>query len=401
MRKRKVRKGRVFLAFLLLIIISGIGALFVIKPDLFGIKKNDKKSNQISNKVEEKKSEPEPTPEPKEPEEKRMSIVMVGDALIHGAIYMDASVNKTYTAKDTYKFGKMFKYIKPMIAKYDLRYYNQESIIGGGTPQHYPRLNSPDAIGLDLLDVGFNLVSLANNHSFDQGESGLKHSLKFWKKQANRAHTAGSYASAKERDTIPVYEQNGIKYAFLSYTIPTNGLSAPAGKEYYVNVYDRKTVKQDVINARKNGAEVVMVAMHWGVEYTHVPNQEQKTEAKYLSKLGVNLVIGAHPHVIQPIEYVGNTLVIYSLGNFIAAQKVLGEEKQVGLMVGTNIVVKDGKVSFEKTGFQLTYTYSVSDLSGYQVIPFNKLSDKYLSNYKSKNKKYRNIVDPKGVFNGN
>lgn len=399
MHKRKVKKGRVFLALILLIIIGAAAFVFITKPDIFKTKKTDSKSNETEKK-EEKKVEPEPEPEPKEPEEKRMSMVMAGDALIHGAIYMDASVNKTYTANDTYKFAKMFKYIKPLISNFDLRYYNQESIIGGGTPQHYPRLNSPDAIGLDLIDVGFNLVSLANNHSFDQGESGLIHSLKFWKKQSNKVHTAGSYSSFKQQATIPVYEQNGIKYAFLSYTIPTNGLSAPAGKEYYVNVYNRKQVKQDVTNARKNGAEVVMVAMHWGVEYTHVPNNEQKTEAKYLSSLGVNLVIGSHPHVIQPMEYVGDTLVIYSLGNFIAAQRVLGEEKQVGLMVGTDIVVKDGKVSFDKTRFQLTYTYSVTDLSGYQVIPFNKLSEKYLSNYKEKNKKYRKIVDPKGVFNG-
>ena len=402
MRKRRLKKSVKILIFLITIAIIGATGYYIVsKTDILKSNKKNNNSNSKSNEVVEKKEEKvEPEPEP-EPVEKRMSLVMVGDALIHGAIYMDASINKTYTANDKYDFSKMFKYIKPLINKYDLRYYNQESIIGGGTPQHYPRLNSPDSIGTDLLDIGFNLVSLANNHAFDQGESGLQHSLKFWKKQSKRAHTAGSYSSFEERDNIPVYEQNGIKYAFLSYTIPTNGLSAPKGKEYYVNVYDRKQVKKDVENARSKGAEVVMVAMHWGVEYTHVPNQEQKNEAKYLSQLGVNIVIGSHPHVIQPIEYVGKTLVIYSLGNFIAAQKVLGEEKQVGLMVGTDIVVKDGNVSFEKTGFQLTYTYSISDLKGYQVIPFNKLTDKYLSGYKSINKKYRNIVDPKGVFNGN
>ena len=384
---------------LITLIVLGIVGLFVCKY----LKDKDEKkeettSNVTSNKEEEKQEEKK---EVEPPKEKRMSIVMVGDALIHGAIYMDASVNKTYTANDEYHFTKMFNHIKPLISKYDLRYYNQESIIGGGTPQHYPRLNSPDAIGEDLLSIGFNLVSLANNHSFDQNEDGLIHSLAFWKKNADKAHTAGSYSSFEERDNIPVYEQNDIKYAFLSYTIPTNGLSAPQGKEYYVNVYDREQVKKDVENARSKGAEVVMVAMHWGVEYTHVPNEEQKEEAKYLSDLGVNLVIGSHPHVIQPIEYVGDTLVIYSLGNFIAAQKVLGEEKAVGLMVGTDIVVKDGKISFDKTAFELLYTYSISDLNGYQVIPFSKLTDQYLYDYKNKNVKYRKIVDPKGEFNGN
>ena len=361
----------------------------------------EKISNEVSNKESIDDSNKESNKTKEESKEKRMSIVMVGDALIHGAIYMDASVNKTYTANDKYDFEKMFKYIKPMIEKYDIKYYNQESIIGGGTPQHYPRLNSPDAIGDDLISIGFNHVSLANNHSFDQNESGLKYSLAFWKKQSDKVVTAGSYSSFEERDEIPVYEINGIKYAFLSYTIPTNGLSAPAGKEYYVNVYDRDLVKKHYETARKKGAEVVIVAMHWGVEYTHVPNNEQKEEAKYLSDLGVNLIIGSHPHVIQPMEYVGDTLVIYSLGNFIAAQQELGEEKTIGLMVGTDIVVKDGKVTFENTGFELLRTYSVSTLNGYQVIPFSKLSDKYLKDYQNKNIKYRKIVDPEGEFNGN
>lgn len=394
------RTVKTIIISLCVIIILGIAGLFICKylKDSED-KKVEETSNITTSNNEEKEKEEKKVEEP--PKEKRMSIVMVGDALIHGAIYMDASVNKTYTAKDEYHFDKMFTNIKPLISKYDLRYYNQESIIGGGTPQHYPRLNSPDAIGEDLLNIGFNLVSLANNHSFDQNENGLLHSLEFWKKHANQVHTAGSYTSFEERNDIPVYEQNDIKYAFLSYTIPTNGLSAPQGKEYYVNVYDREQVKKDVENARSKGAEVVMVAMHWGVEYTHVPTQEQKEEAKYLSDLGVNLIIGSHPHVIQPMEYIGDTLVIYSLGNFIAAQKVLGEEKAVGLMVGTDIVVNDGKVTFDKTAFELLYTYSISDLNGYQVIPFSKLTNDKLYDFKNKNTKYRKIVDPKGEFNGN
>lgn len=393
-------KGRKLIIIIFLIIILSVVGFFIYQ-NIFKEKSNGDKEITTNSNSNEKEEEKESEKEEVKPTEKRMSIVMVGDALIHGAIYMDASVNKTYTANDKYDFSKMFNYIKPLISKYDLKYYNQESIIGGGNPQHYPRLNSPDAIGEDLLGVGFNLVSLANNHSFDQNESGLLHSLEFWKKHANEAHTAGSYSSFEERDEIPIYEQNNIKYAFLSYTIPTNGLSAPQGKEYYVNVYSEEQVSKDVKRAREKGAEVVMVAMHWGVEYTHVPNDEQKNVAKYLSDLGVDLVIGSHPHVIQPMEYVGNTLVIYSLGNFIAAQRVLGEEKSVGLMVGTDIVVKDGKVTFDKTGFELLYTYSITDLSGYQVIPFSKLTNNYLNGYEQKNTKYRNIVDPKGEFNGN
>lgn len=350
-----------------------------------------------SNTTEIKEDYKEDIEEKKQPVSKRMSIVMVGDALIHGAIYMDAK-----KGKDTYDFTSMFTDIEPMIKNYDLRYYNQESIIGGKKIglSHYPRLNSPEEIGENLVSIGFNLVSLANNHSFDRGEVGLQNSLAFWKSQEG-VKTAGSYRSFEEQSNIPVYEQNGIKYAFLAYTMSTNGLSAPKGKEYYVNVYDKTQVKNDVVNARNKGAEVVIVSMHWGNEYTHIPTSIQKETATYLSDLGVNLIIGSHPHVIQPMEYINDTLVIYSLGNFISAQRILGQEKVIGLLVGTDIIVEENKVTFDKTNFELLYTYYTSSNTKFKVIPFSKLNNNMLKNYESINLKYRKIVDPEGIFNGN
>lgn len=327
-----------------------------------------------------------------EVKDKKISIVMVGDALIHGAVYLDAA-----RGDGTYDFSPIFTSISPIIQKYDLRYYNQESIIGGGYPQHYPRLNSPDEIGSDLVAAGFNLVSLANNHSFDKDEAGLIHSIDFWKSQTN-VITAGQYSSFEEQREIPIYEKNGIKYAFLSYTTVTNGLSAPRGKEYYVNVYDKQMVKEDVEKARNKGAEVVIVAMHWGEEYTHTPVAEEYEIAEYLSNLGVNLVIGAHPHVIQPIAYVGDTLVIYSLGNFISAQHPLGLEKIIGLLVGVDIVVdKDGKVTFDNLDYQLLYTYCATGYHNFKVIPFSELNDSILPNYQAINEEYLAIVKREGL----
>lgn len=319
---------------------------------------------------------------------RRMSLVMVGDALIHGAVYLDAK------QKDgTYDFSSMFKMIEPIIQDYDLRYYNQESIIGGGKPSHYPRLNSPKAIGEDLVAIGFNLVSLANNHAFDKGEDAIRYSNKFWKKQEG-VITAGTYSSQEERDNIPVYEQNNIKFAFLSYTVRTNGLTASKGNEYLVNVYDEDQVALDVAKAKENGAEVVIVAMHWGNEYTHEPTKQQKEIANYLSGLGVNLIIGAHPHVIQPIAYVNDTLVIYSLGNFISAQKVLGLEKIIGLLVGVEIAVDDNSnVTFENLNYELLYTYYGSNLKNFKIYPFSKLTNSILKNHDKIEQEYLKIVE--------
>lgn len=390
MQKRKLKpvvKNILFLS--IIVVIAGIVLA------VFTLNNNDKKKTEEKPNIEQKEEvKEEPVEEEvEEPTEKRMSIVMTGDALLHGAVFMDAYKNGKYD------FTSMFTLIAPIVKKYDLKYYNQETIIGGGAPAHYPRFNSPKAIGDNLTSIGFNLVSLANNHTLDRGESGLKHSVNYWKTKATVV-TAGSYGSKAERDEVPVYERNGIKYAFLAYTTCTNGLSTPAGKSYYLNVYSNALAKKDIDQAKKNGAEVIIVAMHWGVEYTHKPNNEQKTIAKYLSSQGVNLIIGSHPHVIQPIEYVGETLVVYSLGNLISAQRVMGIEKIIGLLVGTDIVVKDGKVTFENTGFELLYTYYTASNRNFKVYPFSKLTTKVLSNHASLNKKYRKIVDLGGKFNG-
>lgn len=378
-KKRKTKKIKwmnVILAVLTLILI--VVAIYTFYP----------KNNKVVEEPEvESNSNEVPTPDP-EPQPKKMSLVMTGDALIHGAVYLDAR-----KSDGTYDFSKMFTSITPIIENYDLRYYNQESIIGGGAPQHYPRLNTPDALGRDLVGVGFNMVSLANNHTLDKNESGILYSNEFWSKQEGVIKT-GTFSSWEERDTIPIYEQNDIKFSFLSYTMMTNGLKTPTGKEYLVNVYSEELVKKDIQKAKENGAEVIIVAMHWGEEYTHVPTQSQKSVAEYLSSLGVNLIIGSHPHVIQPIAYVNDTLVIYSLGNFISAQKVLGLEKIIGLLVGVEIVVEpDSTVHFENINKELLYTYYNNYNKDFKVIPFSELTDSILKDYEKINQQYRAILD--------
>ena len=316
-----------------------------------------------------------------------MSLVMVGDALIHDSIYKDA-----YVGDNNYDFMDMFTDIGEIIKDYDLRYYNQETIIGGKNLglSNYPLFNSPDEIGSDLVKTGFNMVSLANNHSLDKREVGLNYSINFWNSM-DGVITAGSYASWEDRDNPKIHETNGIKYAFLSYTVGTNGLKVPEGKEYLVNVYSDELVKKDVEKVKDN-TDVIIVAMHWGNEYTHKPTEEQKRIAKYLSELGVNLIIGCHPHVIQPVDYVGDTLVIYSLGNFISSQRSLGLNKIIGLLVGLNINVENGKVTFDNIKYELLFTYD-NHYRDFKIIPFSKLNNEILNNYEQINEEYLNIVN--------
>ena len=342
-------------------------------------------------KTSKKPSSDNPVEEiPKEPsiEEYSVSLFMAGDALIHKPIYENAHVEG-----DVYDFTPIFEYIKPIVSEYDLAYYNQETIIGGKSIglSTYPSFNSPEEIGDALIDAGFNLVSLANNHTLDRGLGAILNSVQYWKGQDGIV-TAGSYASFEERNTIPTYEKNGITYAFLSYTTLTNGIQVPSGKEYIVNVYDAEQVKKDVEQVRDQ-VDIVMVAMHWGEEYTHTPTSEEKEIASYLAELDVDIVIGAHPHVIQPIEFIDDTLVIYSLGNFISSQE--GLENLIGAFVTVDITkkVEDGKVTVSLSNVQsmLHYTY-YKNYKDYKVIPFSLLTDELLPNYKQIEEEYATIM---------
>ena len=326
-------------------------------------------------------------------DEKRMSLVAVGDALIHSGVYYDASIGN-----GNYDFSNMFTEITPLIQDYDLKYYNQETIIGGKKlgVSNYPRFNSPDEIGLDMIKAGFNMVSLANNHSLDKNEEGVVYSVNFWNN--TNAIVSGQNISFEDRDSkIKVYEQNGIKYAFLAYTNSTNGLTMPKGKEYLVNLYSNEQAYED-INKIKDDVDVIIVSMHWGDEYSHTPNDLQKEQAKYLSNLGVDLILGSHPHVIQPVSYVDNTLVIYSLGNFISAQWTLGLNKIIGLMVGMDIVVKEDSVIFENIVYNLLYTYCTSNYKNFKVIPFDNLTDDTLKNHEIIEQEYLNIVKKEVIY---
>lgn len=319
------------------------------------------------------------------PESNRISMITAGDALIHSSVYEDARIDGW-----NYDFKPMFTSIKEYVKGYDLRYYNQETIIGGKNlgVSTYPCFNSPDEIADAMLDMGFNMVSLANNHTLDRGESAILYSTEqYW--ATKDVMTAGSYNSFENRDKIQVKELNGIKYTMLSYTTNTNGLKTPAGKDYLVNRYDADKVREDIERVRPY-TDVIMVAMHWGEEYTHTPVWEEKNIAEYLASLGVNVIIGCHPHVIQPVQYIGDTLVIYSLGNFISAQ--IGIERLVEAMVSYDIVKHDdGSIKIENVKAHLLYNY-YNNFRNYHVYPFTELNSNILPNYQSLYEKYSGII---------
>lgn len=337
------------------------------------------------------------------------TMIMVGDNLIHDKIYNEALKNGM---GNTYDFKPMLEMIKPIVSRYDIAYYNQETVLGGSEigVSSYPAFNSPYEVGDAMIDAGFNLVSLATNHTLDRGEKAVLNSRNYWSGQ-EQVLAVGSYDSFEEKEKERIFTKNQITYTMLNYTYGTNGIMLPNGKEYLVNIWPvtgnfpsedleyqnyKSQVKQDVDNLREQ-VDVLIVAMHWGIEYQDSPNEYQKDMAKYLASLGVDIVIGTHPHVVQPIEWIDDTLVIYSLGNFISAHEVVNMANRVGLMSSVVIrkkVANNGKASIQIVQLEneLLYTYYTNTYQNFKVIPFHLMKEEYLLNYKEVYEKYKNIV---------
>ena len=400
-KRRRIKWLRVILAFVLFISILFVFGIGIYK---YFNKNNEKEktNNEVFNEQREEEKQ----------EGYSISLVMVGDALIHDKIYNEAKE----LGNGEFDFKPMLEFVKPIVSKYDLAYYNQETILGGSDigVSSYPSFNSPYEVGDAFMDAGFNLVSLATNHTIDRGERGVINSRNYWNSKYSNCLdcvlAVGSYTSFYERDEFQYREVNNISYTMLNYTYGTNGIRVPSGKEYLVNVWPvtgsnpskdnkyqeyKEQVKKDIESVRDK-VDILMVAMHWGIEYQYSPNSYQLDMAEYLASLDVDIIIGTHPHVIQPITWIDDTLVIYSLGNFISAHEVVNMGNRVGLMSSVNItkVVEDDNVSItiDKLENELLYTYYNSNYKDIKVIPFSNMTSDYLSNYEEVYNKYRGIV---------
>ena len=388
MSKRRVRKVKRSIKMfgkyvLLFILFTFIGCFIVFSNSSF---LSDDNKIVKSEKEEVKKVI-------KKSKEYSLKVFMVGDALIHSSLFYDAK-----QTDGSYNFKSMLEYIKPIASKYDIAYYNQETILGGAELgfSNYPRFNSPQEVGDAFVDAGFNMVSLATNHTMDKGEIGVINSVNYWKTKKDVV-TSGQWISQEERNMINIYEKNNIKYAFLSYTTCTNGLETPPGKDYLNNVYSFEKASVDISKVRKD-VDFVIVAMHWGTEYSFNVSHEQEKISNELSSLGVDLIIGAHPHVVEPVEYINNgkTLVIYSLGNVISDQ--IGNEKLTGLMMDVTLkknVDVDGNVvnSVVDPRAELIYTKSyMRNKRDFKVYPYSMLNNTLLPNYMGLYEQYKSIV---------
>jgi poly-gamma-glutamate synthesis protein (capsule biosynthesis protein) len=295
----------------------------------------------------------------------------------------------------------MFENIKDTIAEHDLAFCNMETPFGGKELGYsgYPTFNTPHEIGDNLIDLGFNLFSLATNHTMDKGAKGAINSLNYWNSKENIL-TAGSYLSEEARKEVRIREKNNIKYTMLAYLGTWTNHALPSNQQYLLNMYDKEKVKADIERVRDE-VDLLIVSMHWGQEYKLEPNAKQREMAEYLASLGVDIIIGHHTHSVQPIEYIGNTLVFYSLGNFISNQP--NYDDLIGLMPTlkvTKTVDKDNNVTMQISDVEANLIYTAYDgtrcelcyHSNYRIIPFGQLTPEILPQYKTYYDKYKTVL---------
>lgn len=309
-------------------------------------------------------------------EPKKIRIAMVGDFLIHSPVIDSARDPRT----GKYDFKEIFKEIRQYLSQPDFTVANLETRFAGPAKGYcgYPLFNCPSELAYDMKELGIDLVATANNHSMDMGKEGVITTLDNLDRAGLRH--MGNYRSAAERERPAVFEIGGIRVGFINYAQDTNGIPVPSGSEYLVNLIRRDLMQKEIKNIKASGADLIIAYIHFGTEYQRHPNELQKTLARELFESGVDVVAGAHPHVLQPMEWqkvrIGgrekNVLAAYSLGNFISNQQ--WRHSDCGIILNIDIVKSpDGVTSLAGAGYIPVWVHRYTQgLYRYRLLPMEK-----------------------------
>ncbi len=322
---------------------------------------------------------------------KSVSLLGVGDNLIHSSIYSQA---KRRSTDGTYDFSVPYEAIASYIENADIASVNQETMIANRVPSDYPLFNSPPELGDRIVDLGFDVVSIANNHMFDMQASGLQETITFFNAYDDIILT-GAYENIESYKDIPTITKNNITFSFIAGTQPTNGLGLPANSTLIAPVISTEESISEFLNQvrrAKRKSDIAVVNMHWGTEYTHTPTNFQYDLAKRLIYAGADIVFGHHPHVIQPVEYITRYdgtqgIVVYSLGNFISAQNRTAT--MIGGMLDLEIEKQYGKTSIASATFLPIITHYDGSYQQIRIYPYDTYTPELAQNHG-----VRNFSDP-------
>ncbi len=313
-----------------------------------------------------------------------ITLVMVGDVLLH------TRVAESGRKEDGgYDFSAVFAHVKEEIEAADLALVNQEVIIGGEElgVTGYPSFNAPYELGDALADTGFDVVLHATNHALDKGKRGILNCLAFWEENYPEMAVLGIHQSQARQEEIYIYEQEGIKVAVLNYTYGTNGIALPGDMPYAVDLLEKDRMSRDLQKAREE-ADFVIVCPHWGTEYSLEASKSQKDLAAWFAEKGADLVLGTHPHVIEPIEILDGeeeegTLVYYSLGNFVNWTSGTGQgvaNRMVGGMARITIGLNEaGRAVVKDYGVEPLICHVETGVGGVTVYPLEEYTEELAS----------------------
>jgi poly-gamma-glutamate capsule biosynthesis protein CapA/YwtB (metallophosphatase superfamily) len=301
---------------------------------------------------------------------KKISLIFAGDIMGHGPQFRAAwdSVN------DRYNYKPCFQFVKPFIESVDVAIANLEVNFGGKPYSGYPTFSSPDELAREIQNTGFDILGMANNHCYDKGKEGFERTISLL--DSLRITHLGTYINSSVRDSsYPlIIEKNGFRIALFNYTYSTNGLKPDTPS--VVNYLRKEQIRKDVVKADSIGVDFKIMFIHWGMEYENQPNGEQKKLAQYMAKIGIDIVIGSHPHVVQTFETLypdsaDSTRVVpvfYSLGNFISNQR--DRYRDGGAIFYVNVEKHDSINTFKYN--YLPYWVYKGEIQGkyqYYVIP--------------------------------
>jgi poly-gamma-glutamate capsule biosynthesis protein CapA/YwtB (metallophosphatase superfamily) len=302
-------------------------------------------------------------------EKQHLTLLFAGDIMGH-----DEQIAGAWDSiSQSYNYEPVFRYVKPIIEKYDLAIGNLEVTLAGPPYKGYPAFSSPDALATAARDAGFDVLIQANNHALDRSVKGFKRTLSVLD-SLQIPHTGAFADSADRAQHYPlILEKNGYRIALLNYTYATNGLTI--SKPWIINRIDTATIRKDLEKAKQNGYDFTIVTIHWGVEYQRLENADQQKTAAFILRHGADAIIGSHPHVVEPIKLYFNSdsteshIVVYSLGNFVSNQRA--QYKDGGIMFAMELAKTPYRTVVDKFGYIPTWVYRQDNPGryGFYILP--------------------------------
>lgn len=321
-----------------------------------------------------------------------ITISVVGDLMCHSPQFEYAKVGK-----DSFDFTTVYRKVQKYLSSSDFTFGNLETVTAGkenGGYTGYPFFNTPASYITVLRDFGFDLLVTANNHSLDRSEKGILKTID--EINSRNLKYVGTYKSQRDRDSIRIFNIKGIKIAILAYSYGTNGNPIPKGKSYLINLIDYDLIQKDISKARSNGAELVLVHFHFGEEYKREPVQFQKEVVNKTIELGADIIIGGHPHVLQPVNFyktknvkLDSGFVAYSMGNFFSNQQKRYTDAGMILTIKIKKDFTKNNIEITEVNYIPTWVFKGSTSNGkeYVIMPSTNIPDTTINLSKSETEK--------------